>query len=308
MSSAAVKGRQQQNALAQRSGDVRARAILVRLAACKTLASKQAEHRVLGAASGSRKDQSSAALGGAAELGDAGSLWQALCECEAVAAAAGATEPKRSRIDTPAPASAGHAQRQRPRRPPRPPKATPGQIPVSARRDATAQRVTMAHRAHLRRAAANAGPNSSCVRRPSSRAPSTRHHRAMPSTRRHRTARPRRASHAQAESPAAAAAATASIGPRPRRPQDAAAHGKKRRAPGLPAPPLHDAGTGGGPPHQLVRRRPVLRGAGQGRLRPRDAPALLPPQPLRELPAPAQPRTASRSLMKASCASSTPTS
>ena len=132
-------------------------------------------------------------LGGPAELGDAGSLWQALCECEAVAAAAGATEPKRSRIDTPAPASAGHAQRQRPHRPPRPPKATPGQIPASARRDATAQRVTMAHRAHLRRAAANAGPNSSCVRRPSSRAASTRCHRAVPSTRRHRAARHRRA-------------------------------------------------------------------------------------------------------------------
>ena len=65
-------------------------------------------------------------------------------------------------------------------------KPTPGRIPLSARRDATAQRVTMAHRAHLRRAAANAGPNSSCVRRPSSRAQSTRHHRAMPSTRRHR--------------------------------------------------------------------------------------------------------------------------
>ena len=65
--------------------------------------------------------------------------WQALCECAAVAAAAGATEAKRSRTDTPAPASAGHAQRQRPHRPPRPPKATPGQIPVSARRDATAK-------------------------------------------------------------------------------------------------------------------------------------------------------------------------
>ena len=144
---------------------------MAELAACKDT-SKQAESA----------DESSAAspaameisrvpsLGGPAELGDAGSLWQALCECEAVAAAAGATEPKRSRIDTPAPASTGHAQRQRPHRPPRPPKATPGQIPASARRDATAQRVTMAHRAHLRRAAANAGPNSSCVRRPSSRA------------------------------------------------------------------------------------------------------------------------------------------
>ena len=99
---------------------------MAELAACKDT-SKQAESA----------DESSAAspaameisrvpsLGGPAELGDAGSLWQALCECEAVAGAAGATEPKRSRIDTPAPASTGHAQRQRPHRPPRPPKADP---------------------------------------------------------------------------------------------------------------------------------------------------------------------------------------
>ncbi len=197
--------------------------------------------------------------GAAAELGDAGSLWQALCECAAVVGPPGATEHNRSRIDTPAPASTGHAQRQRPHRPPRPPKADPRSNSglCATRRGRAAQHHGPPRppppRRGQRRAQLIVRPASFLPRAVD--APPPRHaidatppRRAVDATRR----APSTQYHAQAQPPPTTTAAAAALSPRPRRPQNITKNRQARRAPGLPPPPLHDARKGRRPPHQLV--------------------------------------------------------